>query len=424
MIWAMGVLPIALLILGFPIFVILLISSAAVLLFYTHVPLTQMHLEMFGNIDQFALISVPFFIFAGELMGRGGMARRLVDWVLSMIGGVQGSLPLTVVGANTVFGSISGSSAAAVAAIGQILYPRMLESGYNERFSSGLLASAGSIGLIIPPSIIMILYGYSAEQSIALLFVAGILPGILIAGMLAVYLIVYAKRRGIRERAAFSWSDFVKASKAGSWAIGMPAIILGGIYAGIFSPTEAAGVACVYAILVTRYIYGDVGWKDIWDVAVSSMYLTAQVLIIVAASGVFAWLLTVSGVPQALTQTISDLHAAPWEVLLAINVLLLAVGCLLDPGSAILVLTPLLAPVARHIGVDLVHFGIIMTVNLAIGMFTPPFGINIFVAQAVFKTPLSSLYPGLVPFIIINIVALFVITYIPGLSLFLTHYIH
>ncbi len=423
MIWSMAVLPIALLIFGFPIFVILLISSAVVLLLFMQVPLTQMHLQMFGNIDKFALMSVPFFIFAGELMGRGGMARRLVDWVLSIIGGVRGSLPVTVVGANTVFGSISGSSAAAVAAIGQILYPRMLEAGYNERFSSGLLASAGSIGLIIPPSIIMILYGFSAEQSIALLFIAGILPGLLLAGMLAAYLMIYAKRKGIRERARFDWHEFVQASRSGSWAIGMPVIILGGIYAGIFSPTEAAGVACVYAMLVTRYVYGDVNWKDIWDVAVSSMYLTAQVLIIVAASGVFAWLLTVSGVPQSLTKLISDLNVEPWMVLLAINVLLLAVGCLLDPGSAILVLTPLLAPVARHIGVDLVHFGIIMTVNLAIGMFTPPFGINIFVAQAVFKTPLSSLYPGLVPFIIINVVALMVITYVPELSLFLTQFV-
>jgi C4-dicarboxylate transporter DctM subunit len=199
--------------------------------------------------------------------------------------------------------------------------------------------------------------------------------------------------------------------------------VLGGMYAGIVSPTEAAGIACVYAIVITRYVYRDISWKGIWDVAISSMYLTSQVLIIVAAAGVFSWLLTVSGVPQSLVQFIESLEVEPWMVLVVINLLLLAVGCLLDPGSAILVLTPLLAPIAKAIGVDLVHFGIIMTVNLSIGMFTPPFGINIFVAQAVFRTPLSVLYPGLAPFIGVNILALVVITYVPQLSLVLTRFV-
>jgi C4-dicarboxylate transporter DctM subunit len=201
-------------------------------------------------------------------------------------------------------------------------------------------------------------------------------------------------------------------------------IILGGIYAGIFAPTEAAGVACVYAILVTKFIHRDVSWRGLWEVSVYSMYLTSQVLIIVAAAGVFSWLLTVSGIPQAATAAIQALQVGPWAFLLVINILLLIVGCLLDPGSAILVLTPLLAPIAKAVGVDLIHFGIIMTVNLAIGMFTPPFGLNIFVAQALFRTPLSILYPGLLPFIVINIVALVIVTYIPELSLFLTRFMH
>jgi C4-dicarboxylate transporter DctM subunit len=201
-------------------------------------------------------------------------------------------------------------------------------------------------------------------------------------------------------------------------------IILGGIYAGIFSPTEAAGIACVYAILVTKFIHRDVTWAGLWEVSVYSMYLTAQVLIIVAAAGVFSWLLTVSGVPQAATAAIQAMDVGPWAFLLVINILLLIVGCLLDPGSAILVLTPLLAPIAKAVGVDLVHFGVVMTVNLAIGMFTPPFGLNIFVAQALFRTPLSVIYPGLLPFIIINIIALVFVTYIPELSLFLTRYMN
>jgi C4-dicarboxylate transporter DctM subunit len=216
---------------------------------------------------------------------------------------------------------------------------------------------------------------------------------------------------------------FLEASREGIWALGMPFIILGGIYAGIFSPTEAAGVSCVYAIFVTKFIYRDISWSGLWDVAVSSMYLTAQVLIIVAAAGVFSWLLTVSGIPQSLVKWIDAFNLSPWMVLLVINILLLIVGCVLDPSSAILILTPLLLPIVKAIGVDLVHFGIIMTVNLSIGMFTPPFGLNIFIAQALFKVPLSRIYPGLVPFIAINIVALGLVTYIPEISLFLTRFL-
>ncbi|HEX9837366.1 MAG TPA: TRAP transporter large permease [Alphaproteobacteria bacterium] len=423
MAWIMTVLPIVLLLLGFPIFIILLATATVLLVGFMNVPLTQLHLVMFGSIDKFALLSVPFFIFAGDLMGRGGLSKRLVEWVLSIMGRTQGSLALTAVGANTVFGAISGSSAAAVAAIGQLLYGPLREKGYDERFTSGLLTSSGAIALIIPPSIIMILYGYSAEQSITHLFIAGILPGMFIALLMGAYIYVFAARRGIREGEKFSWRRLGRTTRAAAWALGAPVIVLGGMYAGIVSPTEAAGIACVYAIVITRYVYRDISWKGIWDVAISSMYLTSQVLIIVAAAGVFSWLLTVSGVPQSLVQFIESLEVEPWMVLVVINLLLLAVGCLLDPGSAILVLTPLLAPIAKAIGVDLVHFGIIMTVNLSIGMFTPPFGINIFVAQAVFRTPLSVLYPGLAPFIGVNILALVVITYVPQLSLVLTRFV-
>ena len=269
----------------------------------------------------------------------------------------------------------------------------------------------------------MILYGASAEQSVALLFVAGVIPGIVMAALMALYIYAYALKTGIREAAGFSLAQFFKASKEGVGALGTPFIILGGIYAGIFSPTESAGIACVYAIIVTRFIYGDITWKGIWEVSVDSMYLTAQVLIIVAAAGVFSQLLTISGIPQDAVASIQEMNLEPWMVLMVINVFLLFVGCLLDPGSAILVLTPLLAPIAMAIGVDLIHFGIIMTVNLAIGMFTPPFGLNIFVTQALFKAPLTSIYPGLIPFIIVNLLALMLITYIPELSMFLTRYI-
>jgi len=411
--------PVGLLFLGFPIFIILIATSAVILMFFTPVPLTAVHQVMFGSVDKFALMAVPFFIFAGELMGYGGISKRIIDWVMSIIGGVRGSLPLTTVGTCTIFGAISGSSPATVAAVGRLMYPPLREKGYDERFSTGLLASSGAIAIVIPPSISMILYGASAEVSVAQLFIAGIIPGLLMAFLMAAYIYVYASSKGIREGNKFQWSVFLHASKEGMWALGTPFIILGGIYAGVFSPTEAAGAACVYAIVVTKFIYTELSWRALWDVSVSSMYLTAQVLIIVAGAGVFSWLLTISGIPQAAVQTINELNVQPWVILLVINVFLLVVGCLLDPGSAILVLTPLLAPIAAAIGVDLVHFGIIMTVNLAIGMFTPPFGLNIFIAQALFRAPLSSIYPGLMPFIIINLVSLGLVTYIPDLSLFL-----
>ncbi len=423
MAWVMALVPIGLLLLGFPVFLTLLAAALILLLFFMDVPLAQMHITMFGSVDKFGLLAVPFFLFAGELMGRGGISKRLVAWVLSAIGGVRGSLGLTTVGTCTIFGAISGSSPATVAAIGQIMYKPLREAGYDEKFSVGVLTSSGAIAIVIPPSIAMILYGMAAEENVALLFAAGFFPGLLIAGLMAVYIYIHAVRHRIREGRSFELSRFLQASREGIWALGMPFIILGGIYAGIFSPTEAAGVSCVYAIIVTRFIYRDITWSGVWDVAVSSMYLTAQVLIIVAAAGVFSWLLTVSGIPQSMVKWIDAFQFEPWMVLLAINLLLLVVGCLLDPSSAILILTPLLLPIVKAIGVDLIHFGIIMTVNLSIGMFTPPFGLNIFIAQALFKVPLSRIYPGLVPFILINIVALLLVTYVPEISLYLTQFV-
>ena len=421
--WVMVLMPVGLLILGFPIFIILLSTSAIILLFFMQVPLTAVHQVMFGSVDKFALMAVPFFIFAGELMGMGGISQRIIAWVMSVIGGMRGSLPLTTVGTCTIFGAISGSSPATVAAVGRLMYPPLRQKGYDERFSTGVLTSSGAIAIVIPPSISMILYGASAEQSVSHLFIAGIFPGLLMSLMMGGYIYWYAARRDIREGRPFEMREFLRASKSGIWALGTPGIILGGIYAGVFSPTEAAGIACVYAILVTKFIYGDISWRGIWDVSINSMYLTAQVLIIVAGAGVFSWLLTVSGIPQAAVAAIQALDVPPWVILMIINVFLLIVGCLLDPGSAILVLTPLLAPIAAALGVDLVHFGVIMTVNLAIGMFTPPFGLNIFVAQALFKAPLKSIYPGLVPFIVINIIALVIVTYVPELSLYLLKFL-
>jgi C4-dicarboxylate transporter DctM subunit len=270
---------------------------------------------------------------------------------------------------------------------------------------------------LIPPSIGFILYGISSETSIVKLFAAGIVPGLVLAAVFALAILWIVRRSSEGRGEPFRWAEFWAATRDGVWSILAPVAVLGGIYAGVFSPTEAAGIACIYAMLVVGLVYREMGWSDILQSAGRSMFLTAQVFVIVAAGGVFAWLLTVNDVPQGLVRSVLALEMPPWAVLLAINVLLLFVGMFLDTASSILVLTPLLAPLAKALGVDPVHFGVIVVMNLSIGTFTPPFGINLFVGQAVFKLPLSVIYPGIWPFLVAALFALALVTYLPGLSL-------
>lgn len=417
--WVIALLPFVLLCLGVPIYLIFL-ATAVLALGWMGIPPTMIPQNIFGSIDSFTLLAVPFFLFAGELMGRGGIAVRLVDWLMKMFGGVRGSLALVTVASCELFGTMSGSSPATVAAIGRLMYPALRDRGYEEKFALGLVTSTGAIATVIPPSILMILYGASSEQSVAKLFLGGIFPGLLIGLLMAVYIVWYARRRAtLKITQRFHLPTFLRATGNAVWALGVPLVILGGIYTGIFTPTEAAGIAGVYGVVVSAFLYRDIGWKEIWQIAVNSGLVTAQLMIIVAASGVFAWILTVTGVPQAAADLIQSLQAPRWGVLLAINVFLIIVGCLIDPTSATLVLTPLLLPMVKAVGVDPLHFGIILTVNLSMGMFTPPFGLNIFLAQSLFGAPTSKIYPGLVPFIILQIVALMIITYVPEISLFL-----
>lgn len=417
MIWTLSLLPLLLLALGFPFFLVLLSTASVVLVLFGTVPPTALHQVMFSSLDKFALLAVPFFIFAGDLMGRGGVSRRLVRWVTSMMGGVRGALPFTALGTTAVFSAVSGSTAATVAAVGSLTYTRLREAGYSSRFSSGLLVSSAAMDNLIPPSIGFILYGISSETSIVKLFAAGIVPGLVLAAVFAVA-ILWIVRRGTEGRGEpFRWSEFWAATREGVWSILAPVAVLGGIYAGVFSPTEAAGIACVYAMVVVGLVYREMGWSEILQSAGRSMFLTAQVFVIVAAGGVFAWLLTVNDIPQGLVRSVLALDVPPWAVLLAINLLLLFVGMFLDTASSILVLTPLLAPLAKALGVDPVHFGVIVVMNLSIGTFTPPFGINLFVGQAVFRLPLSVIYPGIWPFLVAALVALALVTYLPALSL-------
>lgn len=417
MTFALGVVPVALLLLGFPIYIVLLASVSVALVFFMNIPLAALHQNLFGAIDIYALLAVPYFIYAGELMGRGSVAQRLVDFVEAGVGSVRGSLGVTTVGTSAIFGAISGASAATVATIGRVMLPAMRKAGYPEKFTAGLITSVGAIDIIIPPSIPMIVYGMAAEQSVPRLYAAGVFPGLLLAAMLAAYVIWFARRNGIGAGEAFDRKRFLRASGRGIWALGAPFIILGGIYGGVFAPTEAAGVACVYAAFVTRFVYRELSWREIVQAAANTAFFTGQVLIIVACAAVFAWLLTVNQVPATVVGWLQSLAISNWALLLSINVVLLAIGCFLDPLSAILLLSPLLVPVIKAAGIDPIHFGIIFTVNLAIGLFHPPFGMNIFVAQSVLRLELPVIYRGILPFLVIYLVALMLITYIPEISL-------
>jgi C4-dicarboxylate transporter DctM subunit len=417
MTFALGILPVVLLLLGFPIFLVLLSAVSVALVFYMHMPLAALHQNLFGSINAYALLAIPYFIYAGELMGRGSVARRLVDFVQDGVGSVRGSLGVTTVGVATIFGAISGVSAAAVATIGKIMYPSMVNAGYPKPFAAGLITAVGAIDIIIPPSIPMIVYGAAAQESVPRLYAAGIVPGLLIALLIGGYVVFRAARENFGAPVAFDLSRFLRSTGRSLWALGAPAIILGGIYGGVFSPTEAAAVACVYAMFVTLVVFRELSVGDIVEAAAITVRFTSQILIIVACAGVFAWVLTVNQVPATLVGWIKYLDASPWQFLLVVNVLLLVVGCFLDPLSAILLLTPLLVPVAKALGIDTVHFGVVFMVNLAIGLFHPPFGINIFVAQSVLGIRLETIYRGIIPFVVLYLIALALITYVPAISL-------
>jgi C4-dicarboxylate transporter DctM subunit len=417
MTFALAAVPLALLLLGFPIFLVLLTAVTAALVFFMNVPLVVVHQNLFGSVNAVALLAVPFFIYAGELMGRGSVAQRLVDFVQGGVGPIRGSLGITTVGSATIFGAISGASAAAVATIGRIMVPAMRRAGYPETFNAGLITAVGAIDVVIPPSIPLIVYGTAAEESVARLYAAGVVPGLMIAGMLTVYVLWRARREKFGRGEPFDRRHFLHATGRSLWALGAPIIILGGIYGGVFSPTEAAAVACVYAAFVTAVVFRELSLRDIVEAAAATVTFTGQILLIVACAGVFAWVLTVNQVPAAVAAWLQALDVSVWMVLLAINILLLVVGCFLDPLSAILLLSPLLVPIVKAIGVDPIHFGIVVTVNLAIGLFTPPFGINIFVAQTVLGLKLETIYRGIIPFVIVYLIVLGLITYIPDISL-------
>lgn len=373
--------------------------------------------EMFSSINKFPLAAIPFFILAGNLMETGGISRRLVEFAKSIVGGVQGGLPMTCVLTCMIFAAVSGSSVATTFAIGTILIPALIKHGYPTTYAASLQATSAELGVIIPPSIPMILYGVSAEVSIGELFIAGFGPGLLIGGALMFWVWIYCKYKGWGKNDGDGRLGFGKATWQAGWALLMPVIILGGIYGGVFTPTEASAVAVFYALIVGVLIYREIGIKDLYVILRKSVLSSAVIMFIIANAGLFAFLITRAGVPEAIGHWLEDVLKSPAYFLLGVNLALFLIGMFIETSAAIIVLAPILAPVAMHFGIDPVHFGLIMVVNLALGMITPPFGVNLFAACTVARISLDRMIKDLIPFVLVILVCLMVISYVPALSL-------
>ncbi len=373
--------------------------------------------EMFNAINKFPLAAIPFFILAGNVMETGGISRRLVEFAKSIVGGVQGGLPMTCVLTCMIFAAVSGSSVATTFAIGTILIPALIKHGYPTTYAAALQATSAELGVIIPPSIPMILYGVSAEVSIGELFIAGFGPGFLIGGALMLFVWVYCKIKGWGKTDGEGRLSFGKATWQAGWALMMPVIILGGIYGGVFTPTEASAVAVFYALVVGIFIYREIKLRDLHRILYKSVMSSAVIMFIIANAGLFAFLITRAGVPDAIGHWLQEVLKTPAYFLLGVNAALFIIGMFIETSAAIIVLAPILAPVAQHFGIDPVHFGLVMVVNLALGMITPPFGVNLFAACTVARISLDRIIKDLVPFVLVVLSCLMVITYVPSISL-------
>lgn len=407
-----------------PIAVSIGMAGTASVFFFTNTPMLIVPKEMFSSIDKFALGAIPFFILAGNLMEVGGISNRLVNFAKSIVGGLQGGLGITCVMTCMIFAAVSGSSVATTFAIGAILIPALIRHGYPVNFAAALQATSAELGVIIPPSIPMILYGVSAEVSIGELFIAGFGPGLLIGGGLMLFVWVWSKIKGYGKDDHIGRMTFGHATKEAALALMMPVIILGGIYGGVFTPTEAAVVAVFYALIVGMGIYKEIKVKDLFLIFRKSVISSAVIMFIIANAGLFSFLITRAGVPEAIGDFLKEHLTSGAMFLMGVNLALFLIGMFIETSASIIVLAPILAPVAVKFGVDPVHFGTIMVVNLALGMITPPFGVNLFAACTVAKIPLDKIVRELIPFVLTVLTCLMIITYVPQISLFLRDWVY
>jgi C4-dicarboxylate transporter DctM subunit len=404
--------------LGFPIFLTLVLPSIVTLLkFYSNLDPSVVVQRMVVGIDKFSLMAIPFFMYAADIMSEGQIGKKLINLARTLVGHFTGGLAIATVLACLIFGAISGAGAAAVVAIGLLVYGPLRQTGYDTDFSMGLILSSSTLAMLIPPSIAYVLYATITGASVGVLFISGLEAGVIFGLAFMIYSYFYAKKHRIPLERRATLSEVLASIKDSIWALGLPVVIVGGIYSGMFTPTEAAAVAAMYAIFVEMAIYRSINLKKLYEISVNSGKTIAMLMILIAAGSVLSWVMTAAQIPQAMVHLLGG--SSKIIVLLIINIIFLIAGMLIDPNSAIIVLTPLVYPVAQAVGIDAVQLATIMVLNLAIGMLTPPFGLNIFVATSVFKIPYEKIVPGLIPFIIIGLVVLLIVTYVPDAALWL-----
>jgi C4-dicarboxylate transporter DctM subunit len=409
----------ALMLTGMPISIALGLTVLTFLFAMTDVPLEAVALKLFTGIEKFEIMAIPFFILAGNFLTHGGVAKRMIRFATALVGHWHGGLALGGVLACALFAAVSGSSPATVVAIGSIVLPAMVAQGFPKKFGVGVIGTAGALGILIPPSIVMVIYAVSANASIGKLFIAGIIPGIMLAALLMFVAWFVAWKRGYPRMKKANWGERWASFRESFWGLLLIVVVIGGIYTGIFTPTEAAAMSAAYAFFVSVYVYKDLTIKQVKKVLIDSANLSAMILYIITNAVLFSYLLTSEQIPQDLAQWITDMGLTPWMFLLIVNILLLIAGNFMEPSSILLITVPVLFPVAMKLGIDPIHLGVVMTVNMEIGMITPPVGLNLYVASGISGLGLTETTKACAPWILVMIAFLALITYVPIISLWL-----
>jgi C4-dicarboxylate transporter DctM subunit len=405
--------------LGTPIAIALGLSSLLTILLFAQDSLASLVLKFFQTMDQFTLLAIPFFILAGNFLTTGGVAKRMIDFAVSTVGHLPGGLAIASVMACMLFAAVSGSSPATVVAIGSIVIAGMVRIGYSQDFATGVIVNAGTLGILIPPSIVMVVYAAATESSVGRLFIAGIIPGILLGFCLMVAIYIVARLRNLPRQPRVPMLQRFAAFREAMWGLLLILIVLGGIYGGVFTPTEAAAVAAVYAFAIAVFVYRDLSFLDVPRVLIDSGRVTVMLMFIIANAFLFAHVLTTEQIPQSIARALVEAGLAPWQFLVVVNIMLLIAGNFMEPSAIILILAPIVFPIAVHLGIDPIHLGIIMVVNMEIGMVTPPVGLNLFVASGITGMPILSVVRASLPWLMILLGFLIVVTYIPWISLVL-----
>ena len=409
---------------GMPVSIALGLTVLSFMFALTEVPTESVALKLFTGLESFEIMAIPFFILAGTFLTHGGVARRMIHFATTMVGHWYGGLGLAGVVACALFAAVSGSSPATVVAIGSVLMPAMVAQGFPKRFGAGVIATSGALGILIPPSIVMVLYAVATNSSIGKLFIAGIVPGIVLATMLGITTWYRAWRHGYPRMAKATFTERVRAFKDSAWGLALVVIVMGGIYSGLFTPTEAAAMSAVYAFFIAVFVYKDLKLSDVPRVLLSSANLSAMLLYIITNAILFSFLLTYENIPQALAQWIIGQGLGWVSFLLVVNVMLLLAGNVMEPSSITLIMAPILFPVAIKLGIDPIHFGILMVVNMEVGLCHPPVGLNLYVASGIAKMGITELTVAVWPWLLTMLVFLGVVTYWPGLSLLLPRLLH